>query len=246
MEKEDMKAFMLYGINGKITFEECIKNEITMVLISILLIYIGINKSVMFLILGAIPGIAYLISIIKLKSINKKPGGKEEIIEGVYYLLHNGISAACYSYIFALAGIEIMCFAFDENERAVIIGIMILGYIVVIFIYTCMIRKLIARNAYDGSAKQLKGGLFFSLFGVLGIIAGRILFGTVDSKSGEKIVCVLAIFLSYLSLIGVFNIFKYKYLMEHKELLEELDTDKKAKQKAKTGGYYVTKTNKRK
>lgn len=97
MEKEDMKAFMLYGINGKITFEECIKNEITMVLISILLIYIGINKSVMFLILGAIPGIAYLISIIKLKSINKKPGGKEEIIEGVYYLLHNGISAACYS-----------------------------------------------------------------------------------------------------------------------------------------------------
>ena len=84
-----------------------------------------------------------------------------------------------------------------------------------------MIRKLIERNAYGGSTKKLKGGLFFALFGVLGMSTGRILFNVVDYRSGGEIGCILSLILSYLCLIGVFNITKYKYLMEHKELWDK-------------------------
>ena len=36
MEKENIKAFMLYGIDDETTFKECIKNEMLIIFISIL------------------------------------------------------------------------------------------------------------------------------------------------------------------------------------------------------------------
>lgn len=221
MEKENFKKYMLYGLEEKTTFDKCIKNEIVIILLSALLIYIGVKKSIIFFILGLIPILVYLISIIKLKSANKKLYGRDGTIEGVYYIFHAGIYLVCLSYIFALAGIEIIYYVFNENERITIISIIIIGYIVVIFLYNCMVRKLIERNAYGGSAKKLKGGLFFSLFGLLGISTGRILFKMVDYRSSGEIGCILFLFLSYLCLIGIFNITKYKYLMEHKELWDK-------------------------
>lgn len=80
---------------------------------------------------------------------------------------------------------------------------------------------MIEGNVYGGSTKKLKEGLFFALFGVLGRSTGRILFHVVDYKSAGEIGCIIFLFLSYLYLIGVFNITKYKYLMEHKELWDK-------------------------
>ena len=221
MEKENFKKYMLYGLDGKTPFDQCIKNEIVVILLSVLLIYIGIMQSIIFLILGLVPVLAYLIFIIKLKSANKKLYGNDQVIEGVYYILNMGIYSVCLSYIFALAGIEIIYDIFNEKERITAISIIIAGYIIVIFLYKCMIRKLIERNAYGGSTKKLKGGLFFALFGVLGMSTGRILVNVVDYKSAGEIGSIIFLFLSYLCLIGIFNITKYKYLMEHKELWDK-------------------------
>lgn len=221
MEKENFKKYMLYGLEAKTTFNKCLENEIIIILLSALLIYIGIWQSIIFLILGLVLVLAYLIFIIKLKSANKKLYGNDQVIEGVYYILNMGIYSVCLSYIFALAGIEIIYDIFNEKERITAISIIIAGYIIVIFLYKCMIRKLIERNAYGGSTKKLKGGLFFALFGVLGMSTGRILFNVVDYRSGGEIGCILSLILSYLCLIGVFNITKYKYLMEHKELWDK-------------------------
>lgn len=59
----------------------------------------------------------------------------------------------------------------------------------------------------------------------MGISTGKIFLQGMDDRSARELVCILSLFLSYLCLIGIFNIFKYKYLMEHKELLEGLDED---------------------
>lgn len=91
MEKENINAFMLYGINGKVTTDECIKNEIIIIFLSVLLIVIGVKKSIIFFILGVVPILSYLVSIIKLKSASKKPGKKEVTIDGVFFILHSGI-----------------------------------------------------------------------------------------------------------------------------------------------------------
>lgn len=238
MEKENFKAYILYGINGKVTFEECIKNEVLIIIISLLLfVTIGrINK--IFLVLGILPVFAYFISVLKLSK-------KGQIIEGVFYLLHMGIFAICFSYIFGLASIEIVYDLFGGNDRITIIGVIIIGYIAVIFLYKYIIRKLIEENAYGSNSKKLKGGLFFTTFGLLGISTGRIFLQGMDDKSARELLCILSLFLSYLCLMGIFNISKYKYLMEHKELLEDLDTDKRVKQKAETRKYYGAKKTKR-
>lgn len=222
MEKENFKNYILYGINGKTTFKECIKNEVLIIIISLLLFVTIGRSSKIFLVLGILPAFAYFISVLKLSK-------KGQIIEGVFYLLHNGIAAVCFSYIFALASIEVVYDLFGGTDRITIIGVIVIGYIAVIFLYKYIIRKLIEENAYGGNSKKLKGGLFFTVFGVLGISTGKIFLQGMDDRSGRVLLCILSLFLSYLCLIGIFNISKYKYIMEHKELLEDLNKDKKAK-----------------
>ena len=89
MEKENFKEYLLYGLDGKTPFVQCIKNEIVVILLSILLIYLGIVQSIIFLILGLVPVLAYLIFIIKLKSANKKLYGNDHCNQrnnnGLYY-----------------------------------------------------------------------------------------------------------------------------------------------------------------
>lgn len=153
MEKENFKAYILYGINGKTTFNECIKNGVLIIFISLLLfVTIGRNNKI-FLVLGILPIFVYFIATLKLSKKGQK-------IEGVFYLLHSGISLVCFSYIFALASIEIVYDLFDGSDRIIIIGVIVIGYIAVIFLCKYIIRKLIEENAYGGNSKKLMGGLF--------------------------------------------------------------------------------------
>ena len=237
MEKENIKAFMLYNINESIDVKECIKSGIAITFLSVLSFYFRMGNTV-FLIAGILPILIYSLAVFKLK--------KGDVIEGVHCLLLNGIWAVCSSFIFALISIEIVFITFDENERAGIIGIIIIGYIVVFLLYRYIIRKNIEKNVYGGEKEKIKGLPFFTAFGLLGLSVGKIFLPGMDEKSASKLGCILLQAVSYLCLMGVFNIFKYKYLMEHKELLEDLNTDKKGKQKAETGEHHEPKTNKRK
>lgn len=236
MEKEKIKKYMLYEIDGDITVKECIKNEILLLFFSALSIYLGMGN-IIFIILNIVPIVVYSISIFKLKD--------EYIIEGVYYILHNGIFAVCVSYIFAIISLELASCSFDGVERNLMICIMVLGYVVFILLYRHIIRKNIKKNVYGGEKEKIKGAPFFAAFAVLGIIVSRIFFKNMDERSATKVACILCFFMSYIFLIGIFSILKYKYLMEHKELLEGLDADTKAK-KTKTGENYKSKKSKRK
>lgn len=233
MEKENINAYMLYEIDGDITVKECIKNEIFLLFFSALSICLGMGN-IIFIILNIVPIVVYGISVFKLKD--------EYIIEGVYYILHNGIFAVCVSYIFAMISLELASCSFDGVERNLMIYIMVLGYVVFILLYRHIIRKNIKKNVYGGEKEKIKGAPFFAAFAVLGIIVSRIFFKNMDERSGTRVACILCFFMSYIFLIGIFNIFKYKYLMEHKELLEELGIDIK-EQKAETGEDYEPKEN---
>lgn len=76
----------------------------------------------------------------------------------------------------------------------------------------------------DGKRKN-KWGPFFATFAVLGMSVSRIFFKNMVERRGTKVACILSLFISFIFLIGILNIFKYKYLMEHKELLEGLGMD---------------------
>lgn len=223
LDKDNFKAYILYGINQKVTFDDCIKNGILILLLSALLIAIGIKKSIAFLFWGIVPILVYLLLVVKLRPKDKNSGRKEE---GLFYILHNGVFLVCLSYIFGLASIKALFYLVDENDRATMAVILIVGYIVVIVLYNYMIRKLIERNVYGDGEKKLKGGLFFSLFGILGIIIGRILINSMEQGKVGELVCTLLVFLSYICLIGIFNISKYKYIMGHKELLEDSNVNR--------------------
>lgn len=110
---------------------------------SALLIAIGIKKSIVFLFLGAVPILAYLLVVVKLRPTDKNPSEKEGMEEGIFYILHNGVFLVCLSYIFGLASIEAIFHLVDENDRAAMMVILVIGYIIVIALYNYMIRKYI-------------------------------------------------------------------------------------------------------
>lgn len=55
--------------------------------------------------------------------------------------------------------------------------------------------------------------------GILGVAVARTFLNDISNRKAWEILCILCFFLSYLTLIGIFNIYKYRYLMKHQEIL---------------------------
>lgn len=206
-EKENFEKYMLYGTDGSISLKKCIENEILIILFSLPLILIE-RSNPAFLILCICPAVSYLLFIIKFK--------KRKEIEGVQYILHNGIFSGCISFIFALAGIKLLFYLFNGKKRAIIICVVSGGYVLAGILYTYIIKRLI-KVEYD-SLKKVNGSISVILCGILGGAIGRTFLSGVGNKRAMEILCILCFFLSYLTLIGIFNIFKFQYLVKHKEI----------------------------
>lgn len=211
VEREKFDEYMLYGIKEKITLKKCIENEILILLFSLPSFFIGAG-GILSWVLGALPFILYFIFIVKFQ--------KARTIEGTFYILHNGVFAGCFSFIFALTGIEILLYLFQGKARNVVICIASIGYIVIILLYSYLIKKIIERKDCNGT-KKVKGRIFFTLFGVLGITVARTFFDGMDTRKAMELLCVLCFFLSYVTLIGIFNIFKFLYLVKYIENVKE-------------------------
>lgn len=212
MKKEDIKTFMLYGINRKVTIKECVKDGVLILFFSLISICVGAGN-IIFLLLNLIPLSACVISIFKLK--------KGDTIEGVFYILYSGIFLVCMSYLFAMISIELVYGLFKGTGIGFVMLTMVMGYIAVILLYYYMIRRWIMKNAYSNNPEKLKGGLYFTMIGVLGISTARVFLKGMNDKSGRELLCILSMFISFICMGGIFNIVKFKYLMEHKELLDK-------------------------
>lgn len=210
-ENESFEEYMLYGIKEKISLKKCVENEILIILFSLPSIIIGVRSNILGM-LVFLPIIFYLIFIFKSK--------KGQTIEGVWYILHNGVFSGCFSFIFALTGIEILFYLFEGKERRIVICMISLGYFFVILLYSYIIKKLMIKKDYCNTRK-VKGKLFFILCGILGITVARVFLNAMDTRKALELLCIFCFFLSYLTLIGIFNIFKFQYLVKHQEILEK-------------------------
>lgn len=213
MEKEKIDRFMVDGIENKISLKEFISFEIIIIFLAIPCIAFGDKR--IFIILYILSAAFYLISYIKLR--------KGKVIEGATYFLHNGIISVCLSFIFAVVGIEVLFYLFSGKKRILVLSIVSIGYFVSQFLYVLKIKRMIAQNTYRNNKMQVR--ITITLFGILGMIVGKVFLKDLDYDLKTIIFCVSCFFLSYLFSFGIINFVKYRYIMKHPEILDK----KKAK-----------------
>lgn len=214
-DKEEFQKFILYGIEKETLFKECIKFE-AIILFLFMLAFVGETASerpnYVFLTLCLLPALFYFISAIKLKQ------GKA--IRGVHNILYNGITAGCLSFLFGLAGLEMLLHLFEGKERIIMICIAGAGYVSVIILCIYIVKRSIKKKKYS----LKKGGAVTvsvcASFALLGRTVAKTFFKHVDDKTAMGIACMIMFFISYLSFIGLVNIFKYQYIMKHPEILD--------------------------
>lgn len=201
-ERDKFEEYISYGVNDKITLKECVKNELLIILFSLPSIIIGVTYNISG-ILGVLPVVLYPIFVIKLK--------KKQKIEGTFCILHNGILAGCISFIFALAGIEIVLNIFQGQLRIIVIGIVGVGYVLVGLLYRLMFIKKVEGKKHINE-KKAKVKISSSIGAILGYFGARPFLKGIDQRKGLELVCVICFFLSFLSLIGITNIFRFQYI----------------------------------
>lgn len=208
IEKEEFEKFILHGLDDKISFQKCMENEILILLFSLPLIVWERNHFV-FLPLCILPALVYLVCVINLK--------KGKMIEGVTYILHNGIMTGCFTFLFALSGIKILLYLFSGADRMILLFISSAGYIFTTLLIVYMAKRSMQKDKVFSIAP-----IPITLSGAFGIGMARIFLQDINDKTLLKVICIICFFLSYLTLIGVFNIFKYLYIKRHPEILKNI------------------------
>lgn len=198
-KKEKLEENMLYGKNEKMTLKKCINNELALIIFSLPLLIMGVTYNTLGL-LGVLPLIFYplFIYLIKYK--------KGKTIEGAVYLLHNGVLSLGSSFIFVLTGIEIILFLFEGRTRIILIYIAVMVYILIIFLCRLLQERVLKKkNVKKGNVK------FSACIGaILGYFGARAFLKDIDQRKALELICFLCFSLSYISLLGIFNIFKYQ------------------------------------
>lgn len=214
MMDESFEKYMLLGIERKIFARQYIEYEIFLILLSLPLIIVG-HQCYLLLLPSVLPAIAHTFFIVKI--------GKGKKIEGVKSILYNGVLATCISWLFGLMGIVILSYLYDGKKRMIGLCIVGGGYFLLLFVYGCIVRKISrAKKAYHTEAI----GISFTLCGALGgTVASNLLNGASNQQMIE-ILYTICFFLSYISLLGVFNLYKFRYLMKHQEILIKYQDEK--------------------
>lgn len=211
MQERDKVKNLSSESKVKNTFKECLESELVIFIVSLMSFVVGFEYVVMW-ILNVIPLISYPLFIIYYK--------KRHRMKGPIYLLHNGIFSGCISFIFLLMSISLALGLVQGKTRNIILCVMIAGYAVAVFVFVHVLRKIVAEKD-SPKAKKSKVRLASGLGAVFGISIARTL-NSIDTKIFIEFLCILCFFASCLTLIGLFNIFKYQDLAEHNESHDEI------------------------
>lgn len=214
-DKEEFEKFILYGIEGETSLKDCIEGGIAFLLIFLLFTfieYITERRNYVIMALGILSLLFYFISVFVLKRGRK--------IEGVHFILHNGIATGCCSFLFGLFGVEILLCSFDGKERILMICIAGAGYVFESILLYFVIKLQIKKRNYSRK-KWRAGSAYASAAGaVLGISLAKTFFKNLDSGAAWGIVCILTFIVSYLAFIGTVSLYKYQYIVKHPKLLD--------------------------
>lgn len=216
-DKEEFQKFILYGIEKETPFIECIKVEVIFLFLFMLaFVYetASERQNYVFLTLCLLPALFYFISAIILKQ------GKA--IRGVNNILYGGITAGCLSFLFGLAGLEMLLYLFDGKERIIMICIAIAGYVSTSILFVYIIRRSIKKKEYSLKKGGAVSVSICASCALLGRAVAKAFFNhaDVDNNTAMGIACILAFLISYLSFGGLVNIFKYQYIKKHPEILD--------------------------
>lgn len=209
MDKDNFEKYILLGIEGKISVRKYIECEILIILSSLPLIVVE-RHNYIFLLLCLSPIILYSIFIIK--------EGKGKPIEGMYFILHNGIFSISFSLVLGMTGMGILIYLYSGIKKYIFICIVCLGYVLMSILCISIIKKE-KRKKEDTSLKHTGKSISFILCGVLGGIVARIFLRDMSNQKAIEILCILCFLISYLTSIGVLNIYKFRYLIKHPEIL---------------------------
>lgn len=211
MKKEIFEQFILYGSEGSISVQKCIENEMLLMFFSLPLVMIE-RCNYIFLLLALLPAGLYLFFLIKV--------GKGKSIEGIQCILHHGVFAVSFSLLFGLIGIDILIHLFDGKERNILICAVIVGYVLMTIFCMCIIRKYLRMKNCNG-LKKANRNISFTLCGVLGMSVAKTFLQVqdIDNQQALETVCIICFFISYVCILGIFNLYKYRYLIKHKEIL---------------------------
>ena len=212
-EQENLKKYMLLGSESTTSLKEFIKHEILIILLSIpITVFNIIQKKYFFLCLSILPTGIHLLSAVKLMSGRK--------IEGIRDLLYSGIGLCCMSFIFGLSGIEILIYLlFEGKERIIILCIVSAGYVLMLKLYEHIVRKHI--NKTSDNSKRSGIWMPFTLCGALGMAVARPFAKTADNRTMLIVILVGCMLLSYLFLMGIVFLYKYIFIVNHKEIFSE-------------------------
>lgn len=200
-ENDNLEEYMLYGVSEKMTLKKYIDNELTLIIFSVPLLIMGVTYNILGL-FGVLPLIFYplFIYLIRCK--------KGKTIEGATYLLHNGVLSLGSSFIFALSGIEIILFLFEGRTRIILICIASIAYILVIFLCSLLQEKILKKK----SAKRGNVKISACIGAIVGFFVARALLKDIDKRKALELISFLYFSISYISLLGIFNIFKYQHI----------------------------------
>lgn len=195
---------MLCKSKVKNTLKEGFKNELLILIVTFPPFVMGVKYKVL-CILSIVPLIFYPLSIFYYKHRHK--------IIAPIKLLHNGIFSGCISFLFELMAIAFSLELFQEKTRNIILSIVIGGYILVALMLIHILKK-IAVEKDSPKTKTAKLRLASYMGAIFGISVARTL-NSIDSKTFMVFLCIFCFFVSCLTLIGLFNIFKFQNLEKY-------------------------------
>ena len=211
MDKDEFREFIIRGIEGSVSKKECIENVFLLLFLSIPSIILGRNN-IITIILALLPIIICIVNIAKTM--------KNGVIKGKFYILYLGVMATSFSLLLTTGGIWTLTFLVEEQYRVFAIVLVGVGYILTFVLYGCLIRHLIKKKAYS-RMKYTNITISATLFGVLGISTAKIFMGKVKAVSPLEVLCICSFFLSFLFLLGMGNLYKFWYIQNHEEILDE-------------------------
>lgn len=211
MEKDEFREFIIRGIEGSMSKKDCIENTILLLFFSLPSIILGRNNIIL-IILALLPTIICIVDTAKTM--------EKGVIKGKFYILYLGILSTSFSLVCAMGGIWTLTFLVEEKYRWFAIMLVVAGYILAFVLYGCLTIYLIKKKAYS-RMKHTNVTISATLFGVLGISTAKIFMGKVKAVSPLEVLCICSFFLSFLFLLGMGNLYKFWYIQNHEEILDE-------------------------
>lgn len=141
----------------------------------------------------------------------------KEDVKGSKIFLVYGAWGSCFTLIFGLFGVRVLLPVLDKKKHFIFISILIIAYIMVTVMYISIIKHLIKKGAYKETRKT-NGKMLCTIAGVGGISLAKTFVNSAGYERTIQIASICAFLMSFLSLLGVFNFYKYFYLKKLGEL----------------------------